>query len=215
MKENNKKSIFPETDAISLQFNSHKGLNIHNPNSVPNDWSAGCVVENGKSPASTILEEAGHVFSQGSLYEQLMKSAKPSIGSLGGDVGGAEPPTLTVTATMMAEELEALPKSVRELMDVEEIIGELRSQGDEVAVEIDNPRFEKFTWNLMGGMSKNYTPKYFGGVDPASLPGNADLVTAFGMAVASSVEYKKPEEIIEQYGDILSEKDKQNINQIK
>ena len=143
---------FPETESISLHYNSQHGMNIHNPNSVPNNWSAGCVVQNGKSPAGVILEEAGHVFSQGSLYEKLMKSAEPSIGSLGGDVGGAEPPTITVTANDMADELEALPKSLKDEMDAEEIIGELRRQGDEVAVTIDNPRYHKFEWNLMGNM---------------------------------------------------------------
>lgn len=55
-----------------------------------------------------------------------------------GDVGGAEPPTLTVTANDMADELEALPKALKDEMGAEEIIGELRRQGDEVAVAIEN-----------------------------------------------------------------------------
>jgi hypothetical protein len=218
---------FPETEAISLHYDSQHGMNIHNPNSVPNNWSAGCTVVDGKSPAGVILEEAGKIFNQKTLLERMLeiqKSAEPLDGRLGGDVGGAEPPTLTVTANDMADELEALPQSMREIMEAEEIIGELRRQGDEVAVTIDNPRYNKFEWNLMSDMKNQqvgiqyidpvvkkqmddyqYAREHnlmFGGVDPVN-HGNADSVVAMGMAMMSQTKLMKPEE------------QQSNINQIK
>lgn len=102
---------FPETSGPEIRFNQ--------PGSA-----------NGSAPAGLIFEETGML---GRIHEFTEFAERKKA-------GGVEPPAF-ITAKDMADELEALPKSFveaaldpEETGEVEIILGELKIQGDEVAV---------------------------------------------------------------------------------